>query len=340
MIQFLESFSALPNLHPAVVHFPVALALTALAFRFLQVLRPSLGRIGTSATILTTLSAVGGAAAWLAGRQAADSLGAISGAAESVLTRHADFAGWTVWLLAIAALLSLFLEWRSSRRGIKTTRFGGFLGLVALAGAVTIMMMTADLGGALVYRYGVAVATASDEVGPHERSPSAGDQATATAPEATPSDDGGPVWNHLSEGEMALNIDGTGLVALPGSFDDVIVKATIDPSRFQGRLALVHHVQSLTNWAGFYLDNEGVVGLIRLVEGDEKKLTESSLPFPREKTALRVSAVGGHLKGLMDGDVVVHGHGPSGEPGRVGLFFSGRGELKIIELSAESATSH
>ena len=50
-------------------------------------------------------------------------------------------------------------------------------------------------------------------------------------------------------------------------------------------------------------------------------------------TRLAVSAMGRHLKGLVAGKTVVHGHIRTGSPGRCGLFLEGRGVVRVISMS-------
>ncbi len=90
MNELLGGMTALPNLHPALVHFPIALAVTALLVDGISKVLRKLGWLGPAAALLYVLAACGGIATYLSGRQAADSVGQLTAAAETVLAEHAE----------------------------------------------------------------------------------------------------------------------------------------------------------------------------------------------------------------------------------------------------------
>ncbi|MHA1109447.1 MAG: DUF2231 domain-containing protein [Alphaproteobacteria bacterium] len=163
MFELFASMTALPNIHPVVVHFPIALAFAALAVEVASLIGRRQAWLERSAALLSALAAAGAGAAYLAGRQAADTIGVIPAAAEAVLADHADLALWTLVGLAIAAVIRVVSSVRD--RQLAVSRLGALraTGLVALLIAVGLITRTADLGGALVYRYAVAAQTAPSE---------------------------------------------------------------------------------------------------------------------------------------------------------------------------------
>lgn len=157
MFDALFAMTALPNLHPALVHFPIALSAVALLFEAVVWFRWYSAPADRCAAALWILAAVGAGATYAAGRVAADGVGALSPAAEATLASHADAGLATASALAVLALLRAWLVWRDERKA--PDRRDG-LRVVALLLALVvqgIVAYTADLGGALVFRYGVAV---------------------------------------------------------------------------------------------------------------------------------------------------------------------------------------
>ena len=102
-----------PNIHPVVVHFPIALLVTAVgvdtvgwAFR-----HRSLRRV---ATVLYVLGAGATIAAYFTGRAAVQTVW-LPGVAHAIVKEHGDWALRTVWFFGLATAARLVLL-RSSRR--------------------------------------------------------------------------------------------------------------------------------------------------------------------------------------------------------------------------------
>src|SRR5699024_281036 len=87
-----------PNIHPMLVHFPIAILSIAILFDFISFFLPEKKKWWTfEATAL--LYGVGAAIAvvvYFTGRAAANSV-FLPAEAQTVLTTHADWALWTVW---------------------------------------------------------------------------------------------------------------------------------------------------------------------------------------------------------------------------------------------------
>ncbi len=340
MLEFLQANSALPSLHPAIIHFPIALALTAWLLRFGHLIRPRFSRFGEGADLLGALAALGAVAAWLSGRQAANAAGGLPAAAEVVLARHADLAGWTAGLLVLTALVSAIrlVGRRGGHPG--NPRLPVLVNLVTLTVAVGVMGWTADLGGALVYDHGVGVRPASMAAQAPDESRVPGEDASGAATDAVDFPGDRTDWQYVAGEVLNLMVGGTGLVALPDVWGDSVAEVTIDPADFEGTLALVHRYTSPGDWEGFQFTTDGTVRLVRMTSTGLEIRSESSLLFAREKFTMRSSAVAEHFKGLVDNDVVVHGHGESGAVGQVGLLLNGSGNIHILSMTVSSADEH
>jgi uncharacterized membrane protein len=143
-----------PNIHPLLVHFPIALLCAAAAvdvagwaFRRNQLLRHI-------ATLLYVLGTGGAVAAYVTGRAAAQTIW-LPGMAQAVLKQHWDWALRTVWFFAVFTVVRL-LALRPSRREASPALVAAFA-LVGLVG-IGLLLETGDRGGRLVFQHGVGTA--------------------------------------------------------------------------------------------------------------------------------------------------------------------------------------
>lgn len=159
MLDQLMSSTALPNLHPALVHFPVALLITALALDLAMLAMRRWTWLDRMAALLYSLGAIGGLAAYLSGRQAANSMRGLNSRAEAAMWDHGDWALITTAVFAVIAVLRVVVARRDSRA--ERIRLGP-MRVIALIGALLgqgLIFETADRGGALVFRHSIAVST-------------------------------------------------------------------------------------------------------------------------------------------------------------------------------------
>ena len=143
-----------PNIHPLLVHFPIALLCAAVAvdvvgwaFRRNKPLRQA-------ATLLYVLGTAGAVAAYVTGRAASQTIW-FPGMAQAVLRQHWDWALRTVWFFGIVTVVRLVLL-RPSRRDPGHAIVAAFA-LVGLVG-IGLLLETGDRGGRLVYQHGVGTA--------------------------------------------------------------------------------------------------------------------------------------------------------------------------------------
>lgn len=146
---FMPGISAMDNIHPLLVHFPIALFTI---FFFADTVgglfsKPAWRHFATPILYIATLSAILTVAAGLQAAYSAPH----NDATHAIMLRHQAF-GITV---AVLALLLSLRRLFAADSFIYTKTYGHF----ALSGLLMICLtFGADLGGLMVYQYGVAVA--------------------------------------------------------------------------------------------------------------------------------------------------------------------------------------
>ncbi len=144
----LPGLESLQNIHPIVVHFPIALVVLALFFEglWLATKRDNFREFATWLIYLGALAAIAGV---VTGLFASDSLGHDAPGHEFV-HEHRDVMYWTAGLMVLIALAVAFVQ--SLREG--SARKFLIIALVIVNG---LLMYGADKGGRLVYEFGMGV---------------------------------------------------------------------------------------------------------------------------------------------------------------------------------------
>ncbi|TAM56709.1 MAG: hypothetical protein EPN53_01305 [Acidobacteria bacterium] len=138
-------------LHPALVHFPIALSIVAVLLELLA-RHPRLRSLGGAAGLVMALAAAGSVAAVLSGEAAHDEA-VIPAAAAALVARHEDVGELAMWLLLGVVALRLLLAWRGW-----LVRWGAWLYLAAAVAATAAVGYNGYLGGKMVFDHGVGTA--------------------------------------------------------------------------------------------------------------------------------------------------------------------------------------
>jgi uncharacterized membrane protein len=152
---------SLDHLHPLVVHFPIALLLTAPIFIVLALFVRS--RTRSLASVALLLLALGTLGAWVAvaSGETAEHVSRISAQAKPILEQHEDLAEATATVFSIltgvlALIVALPLAIRKlDRPALNRIALGSFL-LLLLAGDL-LVAKAAHEGGRLVHEFGSSV---------------------------------------------------------------------------------------------------------------------------------------------------------------------------------------
>jgi uncharacterized membrane protein len=157
MMSGFAGLGALPNLHPALVHFPIAFWVGAVVLDLACLLLRRRPWIDRAAATLYGFGAVGAGAAYVAGRRAEDGLLGVPATVQPFIATHADWAWWALIVLVGTAVPRLLVTWRGRGRERLGSLAPRYLVLLGAFAGTALLLGTADRGGALVYRHGVAV---------------------------------------------------------------------------------------------------------------------------------------------------------------------------------------
>ena len=362
MSETLWSITSLPNLHPALVHFPVALLLAALGFDIACLFLRRQVWIDRAAAALYALGALGASAAYLAGRQAADSVGNVSPTAEVLMVEHSDWAFLTLLVFSGIGLLRIGLSWWEINQSVIRVTPLRLIILFAAIGGQWLLFGTAERGGALVYRYGVAVAFPKNQSTTFHPE---GREGTPLGPPETRLvrvEDGSLWWTPLpsdlgalgtilkpvegtpggvvitasdsiaDEDGLALEVSGRAILVLPGTFNDVRVETNLNLNRFSGTVGIAHHVRGREEAGVFEISRGGRLALVHIKDDTRKVMDEGEIEKIGGSVIFSISVIGSHLKGFRDETVVLHGHMTPSPPGNIGLLLDGSGVIRVISI--------
>ena len=147
------------NVHPLIVHFPIALLITGVlsdVFGFLR-MRPFFQDVGL---FLIGLGVLGAIAAGVSGDQAAEALSHISELTPFV-EQHEDFATGTIWMFILLLLWRLYLKIRGRFTPLIRTAY-----VILSLTAGGLLSVTSYLGGVLVFEHGAGVKPAVERSSP------------------------------------------------------------------------------------------------------------------------------------------------------------------------------
>jgi uncharacterized membrane protein len=148
--QAFPGIHALPNIHPLVVHFPIALFTTFFLLEVLAMIRRS-ERLYHAASWTLYTGIIFAVTAILLGMQAARSV-PHGGVIHSIIDQHESYATAATGIAVVLAL------WRAvAGEHLINLAPPRWLHLVLAMVMVLLIFLTADLGGLMVFKFGVGV---------------------------------------------------------------------------------------------------------------------------------------------------------------------------------------
>lgn len=150
----LPGFSAIRNVHPMFVHFPIAFFLGALAMELIAILyHKRFHFVATWLLYLGVISALVTVATGLWAKQSLARTDPRGHAAPGHELIHIH-RNWMLTITFVGALLSLYLFWINRKEKWRSHRWGLLAGLIVLS---VLLTLGADRGARLVFEFGIGV---------------------------------------------------------------------------------------------------------------------------------------------------------------------------------------
>lgn len=341
-----------PNIHPLIVHFPIALLVTAALANFVSLFIQEKWWDETKNTILYVAGALFAGFTYYSGTLAADSV-FLPTEAQSVLSEHADWAEYLLWFFVIYALLRIAFHWFDlfEKNAFKIIAF------ITVLPGLFMVYETAEYGGKMVYGYGAGTGQLLQQ---EELAPSEVTESTTVPSSFITKDNGDWTWEinsnsvsdlitnfHWVNGSLqalkpTINSSGNPLLQLQASgqanlfvthqsYQNIQVDYFLNLDDLDGEIELIHHLQDANNYDFVSLNSDGIIRQGRIQNG-ETTIFEEGTYETEGLLFLRVVADETHFRGYINREMKVHGHGDAPKRGSVGLKLQGQGSVLISKI--------
>ena len=345
----------IPNIHPFIVHFPIALLVIAVLFDLARLWFREQSWLQNAVITLYITGTVGLIAAFISGREAVDTV-SVTGNAVPVVTSHEDWALYTLIFFGIFTTIRLWTWWKELEKGWVLPA----LIVPALIGT-GMLWYTGEQGAKLVYKHGVAVgeidrlgqqieeleqrlAEFREEAGPEIREDGSwtwriGPGAEQELTESFTIEGTSDIQSSTDreDGRIHLELSATEektFLFTGGDLSTIDGRAEVNLSDFDGDFLLIHHYTDSENYQYIRISGSELQQG-QMVNGSDNVLGAGSINRAGW-TTFRVTASGQHYYGYQNGNTIVHTHDDEMEAGESGIAFRGSGtvKLRLIEFGA------
>lgn len=348
-----------PNLHPIVVHFPIALLAIAVLVDCIRLAKSEHTGLNLTVQILYGVGTLGLISAFLSGREATETV-EVAGQAFSVLASHENWALATMIFFITFFGLRFAAYWYQldTRKSISVISVA--LGLIGM-GLVTI---TGDRGGELVFGHGIGVAAVEElQRELDEKNDRLAELEDAAGPQIE--ENGSWSWRIVPGAETRILEDVTWLSGNPNAVQiqrneedgrhdlsltleeeqEIILvleqeigavegRIHMMPDHFNGQISLLHNVRNAEHYQYLRYEN-GRMEQGQMLNGEDRMLGSGNTG-QTGWIEIRVQASGGHFYGHINGEQILHPHASQMEPGYTGLRLKGNGTFRLRQISFEA----
>ena len=343
----------MPNVHPMIVHFPIALLITAFVVDGIALFFRRATFLVKTSTILYVLGALGTLAGVISGEFAIETV-EVTGQANSILHDHEETGEFAMKFFLVYGVLRVLLWWWLKFRMIVWIPLAviGGIGLVPLFQAST-------LGGQLVYQQGVGIAMVDSMSARLKEMESEFVKMGGSSEYSGIDEDGGWQWwageNAVSSfnatfqtirGEVSADtirdsngnvllaltvVESPVMIASGIPVSDVEFLVDIDVSDYHGSVRLIHHMQDSLNY--HFMEVSDKILRIGALSGGEEEIQDASSFQPVEgANVFKIVSSTTHFQGYVNAEMLVHGHGVAPQPGITGFEFTGSGAVIVQQL--------
>jgi len=349
-----------PNIHPIVVHFPIALLSTAFIVDLIGLFMRRRVAVQHTVTWLYCAGAALAILAYLTGRSGADEL-LLPAQVAPLVDEHADWAFRMTWFFALFASVRVAISYIFPPKPIVLS--AAFV--LAIAG-MTMLFETAEHGALLVFKHGLGVQkiTTDEPVPAHIDSVS---NLSSVDPGIIELDNNSWAWRPVEGSNLVLSeqftwlesndasvvsemvedanygtVLGLSLNEIPVLFiageaiDATQADVNVNLDGFDGIFRMIFHVQDASTY-DFLAFNDTSATLGRIDNGTEIIFEEKLLDYSGWLD-LRVFGGNGHFRGYLNGELLTHGHAMDLPAGPFGLKIDGVGTVLIESIRVQSVT--
>lgn len=349
-----ELFDYAPNIHPMIVHFPIAILVLAVGLNAMGFFVKDEWWDEKKTTIIYTLGSLAAIVAYFTGRSAADTV-FLPTEAQSVLTDHADWALYTVLFFVIHSCFRIVFHGVGKMEKSIIPRL---LFLSALPGFF-LLFQTGERGATMVYGYGVGTGQYLEG---GLKSTSEPTQDMRTTSRFSEQGNGNWTWSmsassvndlrdnfHWVRGNinqlnttvliendsyyLSINAQDEidNLFVTHSAYQNIQLDVYVDIRLFNGEIQLIHHLQDDQNYDFITLTTDGRIEQGRIDNGQIELFADEIFQNDGLKF-IRAISDETHIRGYINKEMAVHGHSSAPKKGNVGLRIKGIGTVKIQSI--------